>query len=142
MLAVLKHFLRARSGASVVEFALVLPVFILVMLGIIAYGIYFGATHSVAQLAADAARASIAGLSDQERVRIVTEHVQRNAGQYALIDAGSVTVDAGPIAGDVTQFKVAVVYDASRLPIWTLGPILPLPSQTIRRVAVIKRGGY
>lgn len=130
------------SGASAVEFALVLPVFVMVMLGIIAYGIYFGATHSVQQLAADAARASVAGLSDPERVSIANRHVTENARQYALLDVSHVRVEAGPLAGDATRFRVAVTYDAGSLPIWAIGPILPLPSRTIERVAVIKRGGY
>ena len=32
------------------------PLFILLLLGMVAYGIYFGASHSVQQIAADAAR--------------------------------------------------------------------------------------
>jgi Flp pilus assembly protein TadG len=142
MCKLIDRFLREKSGASAVEFALVLPVFVLVMLGIIAYGIYFGATHSVQQLAADAARASIAGLSDPERIQIANRHVTENARQYALLDVSHVSVEAGPVATDATQFRVAVFYDASSLPIWAIGPILPLPSQTIARTAVVKRGGY
>ena len=64
---------RRTSGAAALEFAVVLPVFLAVMLGILAYGIYFGAVHSAAQLAADAARASVAGLSDDERAAIANE---------------------------------------------------------------------
>ena len=61
-------FYSHERGASAVEFAIVGPVFVLLMMGMIAYGIYFGAVHSVQQLAADAARASVAGLDESERI--------------------------------------------------------------------------
>ena len=44
------------DGTSAIEFALLAPLFILFLLGMVAYGIYFGASHSVQQIAADAAR--------------------------------------------------------------------------------------
>ena len=71
-----------RSGASALEFAIVVPVFLLIVLGILTYGIYLGSVHSVEQLAADAARASVAGLSDSERTQIATQHVTTNANGY------------------------------------------------------------
>src|SRR5689334_21418066 len=58
------------SGVAAIEFAVVFPLFLLIILAIIGYGSYLGAAHSVAQLAADAARASVAGLSDTERASI------------------------------------------------------------------------
>lgn len=131
-----------RSGTSAIEFAIIAPVFILIMIGILAYGIYFGAAHSVAQLAADAARASVAGLSDAERQRLVQGHVQASAGSYLLIDGSKVSVEAAPLTSDARQFRVVVRYEASDLPIWQMRPILPLPSETITRVAVVSRGGY
>ncbi|TIM19494.1 MAG: pilus assembly protein, partial [Mesorhizobium sp.] len=50
------HQFREQSGTSAIEFALLAPIFILLLLGMVAYGIYFGASHSVQQIAADAAR--------------------------------------------------------------------------------------
>ncbi|GLS32839.1 TadE-like protein [Mesorhizobium albiziae] len=60
-------FLRNTSATAAIEFALLFPIFILLFLGMIAYGIYFGASHSVQQIAADAARVAIAGLDETER---------------------------------------------------------------------------
>ncbi|MAB00056.1 MAG: hypothetical protein CMN87_19300 [Stappia sp.] len=130
------------TATSAVEFAIIAPVFLAVMLGIIAYGIYFGAAHSVAQLAADAARASVAGLSDAERLRLVQGHVQASAGSYVLIDGEKVSVEAAPLPSDTRQFRVVVSYSATDLPIWQMRPFLPLPSETIVRAAVVSRGGY
>ena len=136
-------FRRNEDGTAAIEFALVLPVFLVLMLGILAYGIYFAAAHGTAQLAADAARASVAGLNDVERANLAKANVASNVSSYGvLLDASKLTVVAAPLPGDATEFRVAISYDASNLPIWSLTPFLPLPSSTILQSAVIKRGGY
>lgn len=124
------------------EFAIVLPIFVTMLLGIIAYGIYFGAVHGAAQLAADAARASVAGVNDAEREDIARRHVASNAHSYMVLDPAKLTVEAGPLDVDVRQFRVSVRYDATALPIWNFGPLLPLPATIIERSATIQRGGY
>lgn len=137
-----RSFTRNESGAAAIEFAIVMPVFLLLALGILAYGIYFGAAHSAAQLAADAARASVAGLNDAEREQIVRQHIATNAKEYILLNATNVGVEAGPLASDGTQFRVAVTYDATELPIWRLQTFVPLPSRIIVRTSTVKRGGF
>lgn len=112
------------------------------VLGILAYGIYFGAAHGVSQLAADAARASVAGLTDAERATLAKDHVGRNAGDFLLLAPEKVVVAAAPSPNDANQFQVVVSYDAGALPIWFMSGIVPLPSKTIVRSASIKRGGY
>jgi Flp pilus assembly protein TadG len=131
-----------RSGASALEFAIVLPVFLLIVLGILTYGIYLGSVHSVEQLAADAARASVAGLSDSERVQIATQHVTTNAGGYPLLNASKIAVEAGASPSDASQFCVMVRFDASDLPIWIMSGIVPMPDRVIERTSIIKRGGF
>ena len=139
----LRMFRRSNDGTAAVEFALVLPVFLVLLLGILAYGVYFAAAHSTAQLAAEAARASVAGLTDTERATIAKASVANNVGNYGvLLDPAKVTVEAAALPDDVTEFRVAVRYDASLLPIWSFTPFLPLPSQVIEQAAIIKRGGY
>jgi Flp pilus assembly protein TadG len=134
---------HSEDGAAAIEFALVLPIFLTVMLGILAYGIYFAAAHSTAQLAADAARASVAGLNDTERGNLARASVKNNAANYSvLLDPKKVTVEAAPLAGDATEFRVRVRYDAANLPIWSFTPFLPMPSKTIEQSAVVKRGGF
>jgi Flp pilus assembly protein TadG len=131
-----------RSGASALEFAIVLPVFLLIVLGILTYGIYLGSVHSVEQLAADAARASVAGLSDSERTQIATQHVTTNANGYPLLNASKIAVEAGASPLDASQFRVMVRFDASDLPIWIMSGIVPMPDRMIERTSVIKRGGF
>jgi len=137
-----RAFARDGRGAGAVEFAIVAPLFLLIVLGLLVYGIYLGSVHSVEQLAADAARASVAGLSDAERIQIATTHVTTNTADYPLLDVTKVSVVAGPSAADPSQFRVSVRFDASDLPIWGVSGLVPMPDRIIERTSVIKRGGY
>jgi Flp pilus assembly protein TadG len=137
----LASFPNATAGTSAVEFALLCPLFFLVFFGLTAYGIYLGASHSIQQIAADAARVSIAGLSDAERRRLALDHVSANAAQYPLIDVKRVTARAYAREGDAAQFVVSVAYDASGLPIWELFRGLPLPGTKIEHRSVVRIGG-
>lgn len=135
----LRRFARDYSGASAVEFAIIAPVFILMVVGMLAYGIYFGAANSVQQIAADAARTSIAGLDATERNTLVTAFIENNAGAYVFIDPEEVDFSIGDDAGDPNQYKVTVTYDASGLPIWVL-PV-PMPGKIISFTSTIRLGG-
>jgi len=140
--------LRARrflilccDGAAAVEFAILTPVFLLLLTGMVAYAIYFGAVHSVQQIAADAARTSIAGLDEEERNALVQEFIEANAGQYPLIESNELTFEIGDSEADPNQYQVTIRYDASDLPIWNLYLPLPLPSRTITYASTIRLGG-
>lgn len=117
------------------------PLFILLLLGMVAYGIYFGASHSVQQIAADAARTAIPGLDQQERQSLVDGFVHRNARGYPFIDPQGLTVSAQDSSADASQFVVSVRYNARNLPIWNLLADLPLPATVIARQSTIRIGG-
>ncbi len=130
-----------RRGTAAVEFAILAPVFLLIMLGMIAYGIYFGASHSLEQIAADAARTAVAGASDAERQALVAQFIAKSAGGYPLIQPKSLTVEVRDSKADSTQFVVTIRYDAGGLPIWSLFENLPLPGKIITRSSTIRAGG-
>lgn len=134
-------FTKNESASSAVEFAILAPVFLMLVIGMLAYGIYFGAAHTVQQLAADAARATISGLSAPERSRIVDDFIERNASAYILIDKRRLIHTAKDSRTDPDQYVVEVSYDASLLPIWSLYPPIPLPSPTISFASTIRKGG-
>jgi Flp pilus assembly protein TadG len=132
---------RDRSATAAVEFAILSPILILVLLGMVAYGIYFGASHSIQQLAADAARTAIAGLSASERETLVTDYIDRNAGKYPFVDPDKLVVEANDSTDDGSKFVVSLSYDASSLPIWGLFNGLVMPDTTIERASTIRIGG-
>ncbi|MBJ6987208.1 MULTISPECIES: TadE/TadG family type IV pilus assembly protein [unclassified Devosia] len=132
---------RNSDGAAAVEFAILTPVFLLLLTGMLAYGIYFGASLSLQQLAADAARTSIAGINDTERRNLVERFLIKNAGAYILLNTSTIAHDFEITRKDANQFAVTLTYDASDLPIWNLYVPLPLPSKIIEHQATIRNGG-
>ncbi|MBB3947906.1 Flp pilus assembly protein TadG [Rhizobium skierniewicense] len=134
------RIIRNRSGSAAVEFAIVAPVFILVLLTMIAYGIYLSAAYAVQQVAADAARTAVAGITKIERETLAKNFVDQSALNYAFLDKSRVNVSVGSDPANVNQFTVTVEYDATELPIWNLYTFA-LPDKTIRRFSTIRIGG-
>lgn len=140
-ITVTTFLLSARRGSAAVEFAILAPLFIFLFMGLFGYGVYFGASHSVQQLAADAARSSIAGLDEEDRRVLASGFIERNASGYMFIDPELLLVEVHGSNSDVTQFEVRVSYDASQLPIWGLFGGVAMPDQTIVRRSTIRIGG-
>lgn len=138
----LAAFRHARTASSAVEFALIMPVFVALLFGIIMFGAYLGMVHDVQQLAAEAARSSVAGLSESERSSLATGYVTANAPSYPLIDPAKLKVKAATSSTDANVFVVALSYDARGSFIYSLPSFVGAPSSTIVRSAAIPRGGY
>ncbi|HIG22574.1 MAG TPA: pilus assembly protein [Henriciella marina] len=134
--------LKRTEGSSAVEFAIVTPVLLFLLFGIIAYGIFFGAVHSVQQLAANSARAAISGLDLAERQALVEQHLASSLPDGGLLTRDAVSVSVETLEDDSSYLRVVVAFDASDLPVWNLYSGLPLPEKTIRREAIIRAGGY
>ena len=141
MQGISKRLFCNENGTAVIEFAILTPVYLLLLTGMLAYGIYFGAAHALQQLAADAARTAIAGRDEAERNALVETYLARNAGDHMLIDPARLVHDIGDSPLDPNQYVVRLTYDAAFLPIWSLYPPLPLPASTIVYGATIRRGG-
>jgi Flp pilus assembly protein TadG len=135
----LPRFARCTRAAPAVEFAMLLPLFLVLVFGIVVFGAYLTMVHGVQQLAAEAARSSVAGLSEVERVSLAENYVTTNAGSYPLLQPRHLTVSAATSGSDV--FVVTVNYDASDNVIYTL-PFVPAPPSTIIRSAAIPFGGF
>jgi Flp pilus assembly protein TadG len=136
-----RYLPAAEAGAAALEFAILAPVMLLFTAGMMAYGIYFGAAHSLQQLAADAARTSVAGLSDAERASLVGAFLDADADGYVFIDRRRLSYAVAPDAGDPDEYRVTLSYDARTLPIWNLYLPLPLPKRTISFSSTIRMGG-
>jgi Flp pilus assembly protein TadG len=133
-------FFRCRRAATAVEFAMLLPLFLAFIFGIVIFGSYLTMVHGVQQLAAEAARSSVAGLTDSERNSLATSYVSANAPTYPLLIAAKLSVNAAPSA-NANVYVVTVNYDASTSFIYTL-PFVPAPSPTIVRSAAVPYGGF
>lgn len=136
------RFPAAQGGAIAVEFAIIAPVFLMMVFGIIMYGSYLAVIHGVQQLAAEAARSSVAGLSESERSSLANSYIIGNVNSYPLINPARLTVNAATSGSDANVFIVSVNYDASGMFIYSLPTFVPAPSSTIVRSAAIPRGGY
>ena len=126
-----------RRGTALVEFAIVLPVVICLLVGMIGYGQYFLLAHSVQQIANDAARATVGGLSTDERADLARQSVADDLAALAAFPASRVTTQVSE-TGDTVA--VDVTLDAHGM-----GPFrstrVPMPASLIDRRAVARRGG-
>lgn len=136
----LGDLLGEKKGASAVEFAIVAPIFILILLTTIAYGIYLSVAGSVQQIAADAARVAVAGLNASERNLLARDFITRSTLNYYLLEPSNLVVSVADDAKNANQFTVMLEYDASNLPIWKLYAFA-MPDKKIKRFSTIRIGG-
>ena len=140
-IALSKTLFKDKRATSAVEFAFIAPVFIVLLFGLIAFGSYLAIIHGIQQLTAEAARASIAGLNDAERLSLAQGNITANVGSYPMLSADRLAVQSA--ATDAAgAFKVTVQYDASDMFVFSLPHIIPMPNPVIVRTAAIQRGGY
>lgn len=129
-----------RSGSSAVEFAIIAPVFLMVLFSLIGYGIYLSAASAVQQIAANAARTAIAGLTATERQSLARDYISKSTTNFAFLNPSRFTVTVKDDAANPNQFTVNVEYDAKDLPIWNLYSYA-LPDTNIKRFSTIRIGG-
>lgn len=131
---------RNDSGAAAVEFALVGPLFVLLLAGVVVYGGWLWLAQSVQSIASEAARAAVAGLDHEERESLARTEVELGLGQASrALDADHMSTR---IVGDDQRIEVVLVYDASDHLILQLMNLVPGPSRRIERRAVVRVGGY
>jgi Flp pilus assembly protein TadG len=132
-------FQRDQSGAVALEFAFLTPILIFIMMGITGYGGYFWMSHSVQQMANDAARAAMPGLNAAERASLAQASVLASAGDYAQLKASKVTTQVVDRGGRLT---VQVSYNAADSFAFAVRGLAPMPSDQIQRQASVQLGGY
>ena len=142
MLPTLSRLSRNQDGTTAIEFAFVAPILLALLVGIMGYGYVLGIYHSIQQIAAEAARSSVAGLSDDERSRIAQDFIAAHAGSYAFIDPAKLKVRTGQTGPQMQSFEVAVAYDMSGSLYDSLSRLASLPQPVIERRAIVQRGGY
>lgn len=133
-----KFFHADISGASAVEFALISPLLLLMLAGIVDYGSYFSTAHGVQQIVNDAARASIAGSTASERLQLAQGVMDSETDKYAFLAKGAADLSITEGAQVVT---ITLNYkpDGGTFELFPMPPGMP---ETITRSASIIRGGY
>lgn len=134
-----KTFLKSQDGVAAVEFALVAPFLLVMLIGVICYGGYFWLSHSVQQAANDAARAAVAGLDATERAGLARASVADGVPSYVILEPGRVSTE---VREDAERMVVTIRYDAAGSAFWLFGDLVPMPSRTVRATAVVRMGGY
>lgn len=130
---------RCESGASAVEFALVAPILVFLLMGIVAYGGWFWLSVSVQSLATEGARAAIAGLDAAESRELAEKFVEQNAAAGSVLDMDQLRTR---VESDEETIRVTVLYDASKHPLILLAGPLPKPPGVIERVGIVRVGGF
>lgn len=137
---------RGARGAAAVEFALVVPLLLMLVFGIIQYGYILSFRQALSQGAAEGARAAAvapASLTTAQKQTAATEAVQQALGSYGVtcgtaVMTCAVTLIPCPQATGKTCAQVALTYDYDARPLMPKVPLVPVPgSLTYTAVAEV-----
>ncbi|MGN6692059.1 MAG: TadE/TadG family type IV pilus assembly protein [Sphingopyxis sp.] len=125
---------RSERAAAIVEMALVLPLFLALVMGILVYGQYFMLAHSVQQAANDGGRAAIVGLDAADRRAIATRAVDRSMKSIGGFTPATRTVAVTETSDALT---VAVAYTVPQGSL-IRSSFVPSPGNVIRASATFE----
>jgi Flp pilus assembly protein TadG len=125
---------RSERAAAIVEMALVLPLFLALVMGILVYGQYFMLAHSVQQAANDGGRAAIVGLDAADRRAIAVRAVDRSMRSIGGFTPASRTVAVSETGEAVT---VSIAYNVPHTSL-IRSSFVPSPGNVIRASATFE----
>ena len=100
----IRTILKKRRGQAMVEFALILPVFILILLGIMEFGLVFHQYLVVTAASREGARVAALGGTDAETRTIVNNSAASvNTGQLTTTITPTVRVKGQTVSVQVTN---------------------------------------
>ena len=141
----------STRGVVAVEFALVAPLFLLLVLGTMVFALYFATFVAVIQGASEGARASIGGMTDAERGQLASNQVRALLTAYRpLLDPARATVTSRAVtAGTTPGYRVSVSYPVSDFGFdWFYGFLNAVGGggqaapQTVSYSVTVANGGY
>lgn len=133
----LRHLAADRSGAVLIEAAFALSLLLVMLVGIVTYGLWLMTANSLQQVANEAARSALGAMSAAERQELVDRSIAGSLLQSGAIAADRVTVSTRHDGG---FFTVTLSYDTAGDGLFAT-TLVPLPSDTIVRSAGIAVGG-
>lgn len=128
------RLLASDRAAAIVEMALVLPLFLTLVIGILIYGQYFQLAHTVQQAANDGARAAIVGLDAADRQAIAIRAVDRSMATLSDYKAASRSIAVSETKQAVT---VALTYTVPSKH-FLRSSFVPSPGHVIRASATFE----
>lgn len=130
---------ECRAGSAAVEFAIVGPVLILILMGLLVYGGWLWLAQSVQSVATETARAAVGGLDDAERQAMAQAYFTDVIAATSGLDPDRAEV---LVETDASTIRVRVTYDAGDHAVMALSGLVPSPSPLIQRQAIVRVGGY
>lgn len=113
------HRFRQDDGAVAVELAIIAPLMIMMIAGIIYFGHFFAIANSLQQLAAETARASVRGLDTNERCQLARNFLTQNVSRYSFLQGDRISGNINPVScdpgaltsGQTPAINVVLTYD-------------------------------
>lgn len=98
-----RAFWRDRSGATIVEFAIVAPVFFLLLLGVIQFGLVMFNRAVIEAVVVQVSRTAALGKASSSCDRVCTIKAAVSAKSFKLMNSDKITVTANPVASGGTR---------------------------------------
>jgi Flp pilus assembly protein TadG len=126
---------RDQSGVALVEFALVVGLFVFILYGLISFGMILATKQRVTNAAAEGARAAVGAADSAAAISAATARVTSSG-----LPAGSYTANYTPAACGSNQcITVTITYDLQNHPVVPPAPGLGLVTpNTISSTAVVQ----
>jgi Flp pilus assembly protein TadG len=138
-----RHKFRTDTkGVAALEFALVSPIILLMLLGMVCFGLYFVYMHELQELSSSAARASVAGLNEAERDSLAKQYVADAVTNSTLLNSPDLVVSTSTSGTPATYYAVTLSYNLKDTPIPVLSKFVSLQLPNISRTATIQFGNY
>ena len=133
------QLIRKQDGAAVVEFAIILPLFLLIIFGVIEWSLYLFNDHIITDASRRGARRGIVQASPKIPVSEIQDTVLNYTGDHLVTfgtqNTPSVTVPAICVTfGDDLEVNVSYNYQFLLLPVLTAGKVSPTKTITARTV--------
>jgi len=128
-----KAWIKEERGQSLVEFALTLPILLLLFLGIVVFGQIFFSYQLIQNATRDGARFGSVGSTDSEIVQIVQQ-------KTSILDQSNLTITIQPPEGQRQrgeQIDVTIDYQVDLItPMWEniLPNPYPISAKTVMRI--------
>jgi Flp pilus assembly protein TadG len=127
--------LKSQKGAVAVEFALVLPLLLLLVFGVLEFGLIMSAKGVITHASREGARLGVVYCNPRKTPAEITACVQAYLNTAGIYDA-TINVTPGASSGDLLTVKVAYTYQFMVLPrlVESLTGELNLTAETVMRM--------